>query len=82
MPPTDACLEALHRVARNYSFDESRLKRFHLTYFALNKDGAYGSASLRKGTTKGSGFHYVVDDGSGARLLPCTPLFDGVTPDY
>jgi N4-(beta-N-acetylglucosaminyl)-L-asparaginase len=82
MSPTDACLETLHRVVRNYSFDESRLRRFHLVYYALNKEGAYGSASLWKGTTEGKVFHYAVDDGAGAKLLPCTPLFDGVTPDY
>src|ERR1700735_5193330 len=46
MSPTDACLEALHRVARNYKPFPDRLKQFHIQFYALNKNGDYGSASL------------------------------------
>src|SRR5947209_2704908 len=46
MSPTDACLEALRRVARNYNGDQTRLSKFHLFYYALNKNGEHGSASL------------------------------------
>jgi N4-(beta-N-acetylglucosaminyl)-L-asparaginase len=76
MSPTDACLEALQRVARNYSLDKSRLKRFHLVFYALNKDGAHGSASLWATTPSGHHFTYAVHDGAQARLAPCTPLYD------
>ena len=48
MKPADACLEALGRVARNYNGDKKKLGTFHLYYYALNKDGEYGSASLWK----------------------------------
>jgi N4-(beta-N-acetylglucosaminyl)-L-asparaginase len=82
MPPTDACLEALHRVVRNFNADKSRLKQFHLLYYALNKDGAHGGASLWKGARDGHRFSYALHDGSGARLVPCTPLFDENMGEY
>src|SRR3989442_9191301 len=46
MSPTEACLEALRRVARNYNGDKTRLSKFPLLYYALNKAGAHGAASL------------------------------------
>src|ERR1700757_4743873 len=46
LSPTEACLEAMHRVARNYNGDKKKLTTFHLFFYALNKDGMYGSASL------------------------------------
>ena len=82
MSPTDACLEALHRVARNYSFDQSRLKLFHLLFYALNKDGVHGGASLWESTSKGRRFSYAVHDGAQAQLLPCAPLFSGPGGEY
>jgi N4-(beta-N-acetylglucosaminyl)-L-asparaginase len=77
MSPTDACLEALHRVARNYSFAPSRLKTFHLLFYALNKDGVHGGASLWEFTPKGRRLSYAVHDGTQAQLVPCAPLFPG-----
>ena len=46
MSPTDACLEALHRVARNYKPFPDRLKQFHIQFYALNKNGEFGAGSL------------------------------------
>jgi N4-(beta-N-acetylglucosaminyl)-L-asparaginase len=82
MSPTDACLEAVHRVVRNYSFDKSRLKQFHLLFYALNKDGVHGGASLWATTSKGHRFSYAVHDGTQARLVPCAPLLEGSGGDY
>lgn len=79
--PTEACLEALRRVVRNYSRDKARLKRFHLLFYALNKDGVHGAASLWARTRTGRALHYAVHDGTQARLLPCTPLFEGQSED-
>jgi hypothetical protein len=31
---------------RNYAGDKKKLATFHLYFYALNKDGEYGSASL------------------------------------
>jgi N4-(beta-N-acetylglucosaminyl)-L-asparaginase len=80
--PTDACLEALHRVARNYNNDKKRLSTFHIFFYALNKDGVHGSASLWRNTydrTKHSS--YAVHDGGEARLMECAPYFDEVGGD-
>jgi N4-(beta-N-acetylglucosaminyl)-L-asparaginase len=76
MSPTDACLEALHRVVRNYEPFKSRLKAFHLSFYALNKEGQHGSASLWAKTLNGHPRQYAVHDGAQARLVPCTPLYD------
>ena len=75
MSPSDACLEALRRIVRNYNGDEGRLSKFYVVFYALNKDGVHGSASLWTTTRKGRRFRYVVHDGTAARLLDCTPLF-------
>ncbi len=80
--PTEACLEALHRIARNYNNDKKRLSTFHIFFYALNKDGVHGSASLWRNTydrTKHSS--YAVHDGGEARLMECTPYFDEIGGD-
>lgn len=77
MLPTEACLEALRRVARNYNGDKTRLGQFYVIFYALNKDGLHGSASLWATTRKGRRFRYAVHDGVSARLLDCTPLLEG-----
>jgi N4-(beta-N-acetylglucosaminyl)-L-asparaginase len=76
MSPADACLEAMHRVAKNYKNDKKKLKTFHLFFYALNKDGVHGSASLWNNHYDKSPALYAVHDGSEARLATCTPLFD------
>jgi N4-(beta-N-acetylglucosaminyl)-L-asparaginase len=80
--PTDACMEALHRVARNYKAFPDRLKRFHIQFYALNKNGEYGAASLWGKHVNGRPMQYAVHDGTKARLVPTTPLFEGVGGDY
>jgi N4-(beta-N-acetylglucosaminyl)-L-asparaginase len=82
MKPTDACLEALGRVARNYNNDKKKLNTFHLYYYAVNKDGEYGSASLwRNGYEAGKVAKFAVHDGTTARLESCKPFFDEVGGD-
>jgi N4-(beta-N-acetylglucosaminyl)-L-asparaginase len=77
--PADACLEALGRVARNYNGDKKKLCTFQLTYYALNKDGEYGGASLWKSTNATAKLsRFAVHDGSEARLEPCKNFFDEV----
>jgi N4-(beta-N-acetylglucosaminyl)-L-asparaginase len=82
MSPTDACLEALHRVAKNYNNDKKKLATFHIYFYALNKDGVHGSASLwRNGYEAGKRAKYAVHDGSEAKLMDCAALFDEVGGD-
>jgi len=77
--PGDACLEALGRVSRNYNGDKKKLGTFELSYYALNKDGEYGSASLWKSAYDPSkSAHFAVHDGTAARLEACRYFFDEV----
>jgi N4-(beta-N-acetylglucosaminyl)-L-asparaginase len=76
LSPQDACLEALHRVARNYKNDKKKLATFHIFFYALNKDGAHGAASLWNNAYTKKPAQYAVHDGTEARLLRCVPLFD------
>lgn len=79
MKPAEACLEALGRVARNYNGDKKKLGTFHLYYYALNKDGEYGSASLWKnGYDPSKMAHFAIHDGTEAHLEPCKSFFDEI----
>jgi N4-(beta-N-acetylglucosaminyl)-L-asparaginase len=82
MKPSDACLEALGRVVRNYNNDKTKLQTFHLYYYAVNKDGEYGSASLWKnGYEESKLAMFAVHDGTKARLEHCKPYFDEIGHD-
>ena len=74
--PQDACLEALHRIARNYKNDKKKLATFHIFFYALNKDGVHGAASLWNNAYSNKPATYAVHDGSEAKLMPCAPLFN------
>jgi N4-(beta-N-acetylglucosaminyl)-L-asparaginase len=77
MKPVDACLEALGRVARNYNGDKKKLATFHLYFYAVNKDGEFGSASLWKnGYESGKVAKFAVCDATGSRLETCRAFFD------
>jgi len=79
MKPSDACLEALGRVVRNYNGDKQKLGTFHLYYYAVNKDGEYGSASLWKnGYQADKGAQFAVHDGTEARLESCKVFYDEI----
>src|SRR5216684_4170109 len=78
--PTDACLEALHRVVRNYNNDKKKLATFHIYFYALNRDGMHGSASLwRNGYEAGKRAKYAVHDGAEGKLMDCAAYFDEVS---
>ena len=80
--PTDACLEAMARIARNYKNDKKKLGTFHIYFYAINKDGAHGAASLwRNGYEPSKQASYAVHDGTEARLMACTAYFDAVGGD-
>ncbi len=79
MKPTDACLEAMGRVVRNYNGNKTKLQTFHLYYYALNKEGEFGSASLWKnGYEENKVASFAVHDGAKASLVPCKPFFDEI----
>jgi len=77
--PKDACLEAMARVAHNYKDDKKKLGTFHLYFYALNKDGQHGAASLwRNGYEPGKQAQYAVHDGNSSKLVDCVNFFDSV----
>jgi N4-(beta-N-acetylglucosaminyl)-L-asparaginase len=78
-PPREACLEALRRIARNFNNDHVKLNRFDINFYALRRDGAYGSASLWNGRLRGTGFvstQFAVNDGGASRLEKCAFLLE------
>jgi N4-(beta-N-acetylglucosaminyl)-L-asparaginase len=77
--PTDACLEALDRIAHNYRNDKNKLRTFHILFYALNKDGLHGAASLWRNHHNTPHAQYALHDGTEAHLAPCTPLFDEIS---
>ena len=79
--PKDACLEAMARVARHYKEDKKKLGTFHLYFYAINKDGQHGAASLwRNGYEPDKKAMYAVHDGTQSRLVECAPYFDSAAP--
>ena len=72
MKPADACLETLKRVV---AATEARLldargrPKYDLTFYAVNKAGAFGAASLYPSS-------YAAHDGSAAKLRDTAYLFD------
>ncbi|MGC1619521.1 MAG: N(4)-(beta-N-acetylglucosaminyl)-L-asparaginase [Candidatus Acidiferrum sp.] len=77
--PEEACLEALTRVAHNYNNDKKKLSTFHIFFYALNKDGAHGAASLwRNHYEEKKNAVYAVHDGTQARLAECKAFFDEI----
>jgi N4-(beta-N-acetylglucosaminyl)-L-asparaginase len=77
--PEEACLEALARIARNYNNDKKKLSTFHIFFYALNKDGVHGAASLwRNHYEEKQNSVYALHDGTEARLAECKPFFDEI----
>ena len=71
LKPTDACLETLKRVVR---LTPPRLLKdgrptFNLSFYAVNKAGDFGSASLYPAT-------YAVHDGRNGALRDTAHLFE------
>jgi N4-(beta-N-acetylglucosaminyl)-L-asparaginase len=80
--PTEACLEAMGRVAKHYKNDKTKLGTFHLYFYAISKDGVHGAASLwRNGYEENKQASYAVHDGTESRLVPCMPYFDALGGD-
>ncbi len=78
--PTDAALEACKRVAARYGNSQPELGEFDLTFYAVNKRGEYGAASLWNGYRNARGElnrnKFAVHDGKEARLLETAYLFE------
>jgi len=87
MAPTDACLETLRRVVATTEprlLDERGRPRFQLNFYAVNKRGDFGGASLYASRVGEAATAYpsrfAVHDGREARLMDSAHLFDGLAP--
>lgn len=72
MKPTDACLETLKRVVKTSEprlLDERGRPKFDITFYAVNKRGEFGAASLYPS-------RYAAHDGSEAKLADTAFLFE------
>jgi N4-(beta-N-acetylglucosaminyl)-L-asparaginase len=79
MPPKEACLDVLKRIARNFDNDRERLRRFGINFYALRKDGAYAGASLWSGRIRNGRAtppRFAVNDGGQSRLEECAYLLE------
>jgi N4-(beta-N-acetylglucosaminyl)-L-asparaginase len=75
--PREASLEAVRRVAANYRNNRKKLEQLSINFYALNKRGEHGAASLWN--TSGSGgrkAQYAVNDGGQSRLVECAYLLE------
>jgi len=80
LSPTDASLETLRRVVATTEarlLDPAGKPRFDLTFYAVNKRGDFGGATMYGGYRGGK---YAVCDERGARLVDLAPLFEGAQP--
>jgi len=76
MKPTDACLETLRRAvtaAEARLLGEGGQPRFNLTFYAVNKRGEFGAASLYPS-------RFAAFDGTDAKTLDTAHLFEGRPP--
>jgi N4-(beta-N-acetylglucosaminyl)-L-asparaginase len=71
--PTDACLHALRKIADRTKaprlLNERGEPNFNVIFYAVRKDGAYGSACMREGR------QFAVADADDARREDCAFLF-------
>lgn len=74
MSPEEACVEALRRVAEmtkvKRRLDEQGRPNFGLEFYALDRSGRHGAATLFPGG------RYAVNDGSTNELRPCAHIYD------
>jgi len=83
MSPTDAAMEACKRVAANYNNNLAKLKKFNISFQALNKKGEHGAAVLWGYSVNTRGdrqrFQYAVNDGNQNKLHDAAFLYE--SPD-
>jgi N4-(beta-N-acetylglucosaminyl)-L-asparaginase len=76
MSPSEAGLDAMKRIARNYNNDMKKIAYIQMIFYILRKDGAYAGVSLWSQSTSGGERTYAVHDGE-KRKEKCVSLYDG-----
>src|SRR5712671_4583736 len=78
--PKDACVEVLRRIAKTTR--EKRLLEadgrpvFGITFYAVNKKGEYGAASMYDRSKTGRHAQFAIADAKGPRKEDCAALFE------
>jgi hypothetical protein len=79
--PKDACLDALRRIAETTKekrlLDEKGLPAFGISFYAVNKAGAYAAATMWSHRPSGKPSQFAVADAKGARLENTAYLYEG-----
>ncbi len=70
MSPTEAAMDAVKRVAARYGNNKEELASLGITFYAVNKKGEYGAATLWKGS------QFAAHDGREAKLIECAYLYE------
>jgi len=77
--PKDACVEVLRRIAQTTRekrlLDAQGRPKFGITFYALNKRGEYGAASMYEASPTGKRAQFAVADARGARKEDCAYLY-------
>jgi N4-(beta-N-acetylglucosaminyl)-L-asparaginase len=71
MSPAEAAMDAVKRVSARYGHNQAELKSISINFYAVNKQGVFGAATLWKGPK------FAVHDGTSARVLDCASLYEG-----
>jgi N4-(beta-N-acetylglucosaminyl)-L-asparaginase len=78
--PREACLMTLERIAKTTKekrlLDAKGRPNFGIRFYALNKRGDYGSASMYAFSKSGKRAQFAVADAAGARKEDCLFLFE------
>jgi N4-(beta-N-acetylglucosaminyl)-L-asparaginase len=79
--PREACLEVLRRIAATTRekrlLDARGRPKFGIKFYAVNKRGEYGAASMWGDPKNGKPAKFAVADARGARIEECAFLFEG-----
>jgi N4-(beta-N-acetylglucosaminyl)-L-asparaginase len=79
--PREACLDVLRRIAattrQKRLLDSKGRPKFGIKFYAVNKRGDYGAASMWSDPKNGHPAKFSVADARGARLEECAFLFEG-----
>ncbi|MGH9939724.1 MAG: N(4)-(beta-N-acetylglucosaminyl)-L-asparaginase [Blastocatellia bacterium] len=70
MSPTEAAMDAVKRVAARYGNNKEELSSIGVNFYAVNKKGEYGAATLWKDAK------FAVHDGREAKLVECAYLYE------
>jgi N4-(beta-N-acetylglucosaminyl)-L-asparaginase len=80
--PKDACIDALKRIAETTKekrlLDDRGRPGFGINFYAVNKAGAYGMASMWSTRPSGKPAQFAVADAKGARLENAAYLYEGM----